>query len=180
MKTQALVFIVLFSAAAFSCSNKSLNGVDLRTGKLFESDKNPAAKGKVVVFLSAKCPCSRSHESSLRELASEFSEFSFIGVHSNKDEDEGLSSLYFRESGLNFPIVQDKEARLANDFGAMKTPHAFIVGPKGECLFNGGVDDTKDSSKAQKFYLRQALIDIKSGKEPEQKSARTLGCTIMR
>ena len=76
--------------------------------------------------------------------------------------------------------MQDKEARLANDFGAMKTPHAFIVGPKGECLFNGGVDDTKDSSKAQKFYLRQALIDIKSGKEPEQKSARTLGCTIMR
>ncbi|NBX68854.1 MAG: thioredoxin family protein [Proteobacteria bacterium] len=180
MKTQAFVFIALFSFSAFSCSTKSLNGIDLRTGKHFESEKNSAQRGRVVVFLSAKCPCSRSHESSLKELANEFSDFSFIGVHSNKDEDEGLSSIYFRERGLNFPIIQDKESRIANDFGAMKTPHAFIVGPSGECWFNGGVDDTKDASKAKQFYLKQALLDLRSGKEPEQKTTRTLGCTIMR
>lgn len=180
MKIQLSVFIIIFSSLALGCSTSAISGVDLRTGKTFAQEKSPGQKGSVVVFLSAKCPCSRSHENNLKELAKDFPEFAFVGVHSNKDEDEGLSALYFKESEFNFPIVQDKESRIANNFGAMKTPHVFVVGPRGECWFNGGVDDTKDATKAKRFYLRQALMDLRAGKEPEQKTARTLGCTIMR
>lgn len=181
MRIQPIVFLVLFSKFSLACSSKPFAGTDLRTGGSFSSEvaqKN--SKGLVVVFLSAKCPCSRSHEGSIESLAKEFKTFSFVGVHSNTDEDEGLASLHFKEAGFSFPIIRDRQAKIANDFGALKTPHVFVVGPKGECWFNGGVDDTKESSKAKKFYLKQALVDLSQGQEPKEKTSRTLGCAIKR
>jgi hypothetical protein len=130
--------------------------------------------------LSAKCPCSRSHEESLGALSKEFSGFQFVAVQSNTDEDETVSAFHFQQSGLPFPVIRDVQARIANQFGALKTPHAFIVGPQGQCWFNGGVDDTKDASKATKFFLKTALSDLVAGREPKEKNVRTLGCVIKR
>lgn len=180
MISQAIVIFTFFALSAFSCSTKTLSGTDLRTGVNISVEKAPQQKGIVVVFLSAKCPCSKSHEGPIKDLVKEFPDFSFVGVHSNKDEDVETASLYFREARFTFPIIQDRESRIANDYGALKTPHVFVVGPKGECWFNGGIDDTKDASRAKSFYLKQALLNLREGKEPEQKTARTLGCTIVR
>jgi hypothetical protein len=180
MKLQVIVFLAVLGFKAFACSPKPISGIDLATGKIFSTESNSKTKGLVVLFLSAKCPCSRSHEKSIEALAKEFSDFSFVGVHSNQDEEEGLASLHFREAGFSFPVIQDRQAKIANDFGALKTPHAFIVGPKGECWFSGGVDDKKEASKATQFYLKQALLDLKAGREPKDKTVRTLGCTIKR
>ncbi|MFM8315994.1 MAG: redoxin domain-containing protein, partial [Deltaproteobacteria bacterium] len=164
----------------FACSTKPIAGTNLTTGQFFSTSQASQTKGTVVVFLSAKCPCSQNHESSLKTLAKEFSEFTFVGVHSNTDEAETLASEHFKNAALPFPVIQDRDSKLANEFGALKTPHVFIVGPQGQCWFNGGVDDTKDASKAKEFYLKNALLDIKEGKEPKQKTARALGCTIKR
>lgn len=180
MKTQILLIIGLFVTKLWSCTAKPISGTDLRTGSAFSSESLPKNKGMVVVFMSAKCPCSQSHEVSIEKLASEFKEFSFVGVHSNSDEAKDLAALHFKEASFSFPIIEDSNAQIANEFGALKTPHAFIVGPKGECWYNGGVDETRDASKAKKFYLKQALIDLKSGREPQEKTTRTLGCTIKR
>lgn len=180
MFAQLIVIIAFLSFSALACTTKSVSGIDLRTGTMFSSDKQDSHKGRVIVFLSAKCPCSRSHESSLEKLAKEFPEFAFIGIHSNKDEDEGFSSLHFREAGFSFPVIRDQDFKWANELGAMKTPHAYVIGPKGECWYRGGVDDTKDASKAKKFYLKQALLDLREGKEPQEKTSRTLGCAIVR
>jgi len=180
MFAQLAVIYAFLSFSALACTTKSVSGIDLRTGKLFSTENQGPKKGQVVIFLSAKCPCSKSHETSIQHLAQEFPEFSFVGIHSNKDEDEGMSAVHFKEAAFSFPIIQDREFKWANELGAMKTPHAYVIGPKGECWFNGGVDDTKDASKAKKFYLKQALLDLREGKEPEQKTARTLGCSIVR
>ncbi len=103
-----------------------------------------------------------------------------MAVQSNTDEDETVSAFHFQQSGLPFPVIRDVQARIANQFGALKTPHAFIVGPQGQCWFNGGVDDTKDASKATKFFLKTALSDLVAGREPKEKNVRTLGCVIKR
>lgn len=180
MKNQLIVFISFLSIKLLACSSQPIVGKDLRSGTDFFSQSLPKHKGLVVIFLSANCPCSRSHEGSIEKLAQEFKEFSFLGVHSNKDEEPGLASVHFKEAGFSFPVIQDQNNKIANEFGALKTPHAFIIGPKGECWFNGGVDDSRDASRAKKFYLRQALAELKVGQEPKEKTSRTLGCAIRR
>lgn len=181
MRTRLILFLIsLVHLPSFSCSTKALSGTDLRTGQWVTVDPKTKPKGTVVVFLSAKCPCSLAHEKSLEALAQDFSQVSFVAVHSNKDEDPHFAEKHFQESHFSFPVIQDDNFKLADEFRALKTPHAFIVGPKGECWFNGGVDDSTDSGRAKKHYLKVALLDLKNGNEPREKQVRTLGCIIKR
>src|SRR5687768_10220560 len=79
-------------------------------------------KTTAVVFLSARCPCSVSHEVKLNQLHKEFPEVTFVGIHSNADEERSLGSSHFKASGLPFPVLRDHGSALANRFGALTPP----------------------------------------------------------
>ena len=176
-----VIFLMVgFQPSAFTCSLNPLSGTDLRTGLSVSVNPKEGSKGTVVLFLSAVCPCSKSHEKGLEALAREFSQFTFVGIHSNSDENPELAKRHFQRVDFSFPVIQDENAKIADAFRALKTPHAFIVGPKGECWFNGGVDNSNDSSQATQHYLRAALMDLQQGTEPKEKQVRTLGCIIRR
>lgn len=170
--------IALGAAPLEALVNPQVHGPDVMTGQ--ETTVHSTSKGLVVVFLSAKCPCSKSHMSELAELAREFKEFAFVGVHSNMDESEELAKNYFTELKLPFPVIRDSEAKIADRFKALKTPHAFVLAPSAEPLFQGGMSDSKDCADAGRRFLREALTAINAGKTPKERSVRTLGCAIVR
>ena len=179
----SLLFIVLFASSTHASPlAPEYSGKDLLSGKNTQLSLASAQKGSVVVFLSAKCPCSASHEVVLKDLYRDFQAqgFSFTGVHSNPDEDLVLSTTHFKESALPFPIIQDSDQTLANAFGAFKTPHVFVVSPKGEILYQGGVDETHIAALAKKPYLKNALVAVAQGHVPDPKEVRVLGCAIKR
>jgi hypothetical protein len=134
----------------------------------------------VVVFLSARCPCSASHEPVLKSLATQFKGFAFVGVHANADEPLADAKRHFEAAALPFPIVQDREGHLADCYGALKTPHVFVVGKDGSTLFTGGVDDSHLAEQATEPYLKEALAAIEGGKRPPHEKVRSLGCVIKR
>lgn len=137
-------------------------------------------KNKVIVFISSKCPCSESYESTLSELSQEFSQFAFYGIHSNSDEKYELARDYFLKSKISFPIYQDNQAKIADEFKALKTPHAYVVNGQGKIVFSGGVGDSAQAVGAKINYLKNALDSILKGKEPDPKEVRVLGCSISR
>jgi beta-N-acetylhexosaminidase len=145
--------------------------VDARDGK---------SAATVVIFISARCPCSISHENGLKSLAAEFKSIRFIGVHSNSDEPAGEAASHFSALKLPFPVIQDDGAKLADAFGALKTPHAFVLAKDGTVLYQGGVDDSHDAPEAKVHYLENALKAIQTGKNPEPTRTRSLGCVIKR
>src|SRR5262249_43350944 len=124
----------------------TLTGYDLVTGHQIQS--HPASKGTVIVFLSAKCPCSASHEPALAQLARDYQArgFAFVGVHSNADEPQTQAESHFKGIGLPFPVIQDDGQRWADAFGALKTPHTYVLGAQGELLYQGGVDETHNAA----------------------------------
>jgi len=137
-------------------------------------------KGLVVVFLSARCPCSNSHVAEVRDLAQNYKDFAFVAVHSNLDEGEALAKPYFEKAHLPFPVIADAKARLADQFQALKTPHAYIVVPDGHIAYQGGVSNSNDCAKSDRKYLREALADLHEGKPVRTPEGRTLGCVISR
>jgi peroxiredoxin len=171
-------------AAAWAAPNPTttLAGPTVLGGEAVTVDPAKAAKGTVVVFLSARCPCSASHELALKELAREYEAkgFRFVGIHSNADEAEELTRKHFAEAGLPFPVLADGQSRLADAFGALKTPHAYLLSPKGEILFQGGVDDSHIAAASRQPYLRNALAAVAAGRAPDPAEVRTLGCAIKR
>lgn len=136
--------------------------------------------GTIIVFVSAKCPCSASHEVLLKELASEFKEFNFVGIHSNSDEDTETTKAHFSEAALPFPVLQDRKNSLGNQLGALKTPHAFVLGKDGRILYQGGVTDSHVGSTAKKHFLKEVLEDLRASKPLRHKEGRALGCYIQR
>lgn len=167
------------SHASFMNLPKVISGIDLLHGKNIDISSE-GTRGLVVVFLSAKCPCSDSHSADLKQLEIKYPEFHFVGVHSNSDESIEDSKNYFSKLALPFPVIQDDKAAIAGQFKALKTPHVFVISPTGEMLYQGGVTDSHVAPAAKKHFLADALEAVRSGKTPQVTQTRTLGCIITR
>jgi hypothetical protein len=176
-----LLIAALAVSAQAATVPAAIEGMSLADGTAVRVDPREGSKLTVVVFLSARCPCSASHEPVLAELAREFApEARFVAIHSNADEPEAESAAHFKAAALPFAVIQDHGSRLADAFGALKTPHVYVISSKGEILFQGGVDDSHDAAKAHRPYLKLALQALKEGHTPEVTLARSLGCQIRR
>ncbi len=176
-----LILSVWFSVSAYATPQLAeLNGNDLFKPSSNVTVSAESKKAMVVVFLSAKCPCSDSHIQELKGLRRDFPEFSFVAVHSNIDEGSDLSVPYFKKANLPFPILQDQKSELANRYQAAKTPHAFVVRPNGEIAYQGGVSSSKHFDKADRKYLREAIDDIQNSRPVKTPKGRALGCVISR
>jgi len=181
--TGVFLFLLLAHLSALAgVLPPTIEGLDLRNQALASVDFSKAKFGTVVVFLSTNCPCSTGHEKTLTKLYTDFSKrgFQFIGVHSNQDEGLTQAGSHFSGSKLPFPVIQDPHATLANTFGALKTPHAYIVTPAKEILFRGGVDECHIAVNAKKHFLQTALDQMLDGKNPDPSEVRVLGCVIKR
>jgi hypothetical protein len=164
---------------AFAMSPE-VDGIDLATDKPIHFSVKDVKKATVLIFISAKCPCSASHEPVLRELALRFKkpEFQFVGIHSNPQEEKSLYREHFLKAALGFPVIHDPQTKLADLLGARVTPHVFVVSPDLKVLFQGGVDESHNAAIAKKHYLENALTQLSRGEEVTQKEARTIGCSI--
>ena len=178
-----LSFVVLFVSLAVFPSEaapavKELEGFNYLTKK----DQKISLQGKtsVVVFLSSKCPCSGSHVGHLAELSKEFKEVQFVGIHSNQNESMEKGDAYFKQVKLPFPVLRDPKAKMANQLGALKTPHVFLLAANGEVQFAGPVSDSSKFGEAETFYLRDSLQALRDGKSLPKVAKRPLGCYIIR
>lgn len=151
---------------------------DLKSFKL--KDTTTPAKGYVVTFMSAVCPCSDSHMQEIKDLAHTFKDHQFLVVHSNGAESLEVATPYFTSKQIPFPVLSDPDARIANVFKALKTPHTFILNQDGEILYKGGVSNSAKFENAKVKFLRNALTQISKGQTPKPKVGRTLGCQIIR
>lgn len=178
MKFLIAIFICLSlnKAHALPTSLTGKNIVDMMDTRIDIKDK----KGLVVVFLSAACPCSNSHVKEVAQLSKEYPDFYFVGVHSNADETKELTVEYFKKVNLPFPILHDENSKIADQYKALKTPHAFIVLNNGEAVYQGGVSNSQIFENANRKYLREALSDLSENKKIKTSSGRTLGCAIAR
>lgn len=177
------LLVAAFAATSvFADLPATISGSDLVTGQAVKLEVGAAPRATVIAFVSAVCPCSGSHETVLENLRRKYEGqgFRFIGIHSNQDEPAAASADHFRASPMKFPILADSGAKIADAFGALKTPHTFVVNPKGEILYQGGVDDSHLAAESKKHFLADALAAIAAGRRPEVAQARTLGCVISR
>ncbi len=184
----SLSLIIFFGANKGSALPSVLRGIDLRSGTETEIPlTSPDKKGTVLVFLSIECPCSQSHQPPLAELAAQHPEFTFVGIHSNKEEPLSETRKFFSDPKdpkrwLPFPVLEDKGQAIANEeeIKAFKTPHVFVVDSKGSIVYRGAMDNSHEASTAKKHYLAMALDAIVSGHNPDPEEVPPLGCVISR
>lgn len=176
MKSLTIALCLLLWSTYSNAAYKKIEGVDHENNKVvLDLSKS---KANILIFLSCKCPCSDSHIDTIKSLSKKFINYKFIGVHSNYNESKEDALQYFTKKDLGFPVIHDKDSRLAKKFGALKTPHVYILNNNGEVIYAGGVTDRSNAKNSKKQYLEMALNDIKNSKTPRTPKTKTLGCYL--
>jgi peroxiredoxin len=137
----------------------------------------------VIVFWSAECPVSTEYDAFFNALSERYSEWRIVvlGIDSNVHygQDEIVTAV--AERGVRFPILRDADASIADYFGALTTPHVFIVDAEGRLAYAGAVDDrTFRQPEATVNYVDQALDALLAGETPAATETQPYGCTIVR
>lgn len=79
-------------------------------------------------------------------------------------------------------VLLDTTGAAGKSYGAKTTPHMFVINPKGDVVYAGGIDDNDSSDAAviakSKNFVAAALDAGMAGKPVAVSSAKAYGCGI--
>ena len=158
----------------------SLQDLNGKTVKL----SNSFGKITMIFFWSARCPFMKRYEERIKTIARDYAgkEVVVLGIASNADETLDEIKKVASTRGINYPLLIDTGNKIANQFGAITTPHVFILDREGQLAYEGAVDDQGwiDTNEPKIHYARQALDELLGAKQVTHTHAITAGCTVKR
>ncbi len=118
----------------------------------------------------------------MEKLAQDYKEkgISVIGINSNYSEPAAEVKSHAAERGLSFPILKDEGNKIADRFGATKTPEAYVLDASMKLVYHGRIDNSQRVEGITSNDLRDALDDLAAGKPITKTGAAAFGCTIKR
>jgi peroxiredoxin len=178
---QILFLLFIFTLNSYAAINvNTFTGTSLTNGNEEVIQLSNFAKPIVLIFLSKDCPCSKGNLGYINDLSKTYPNFKFIGIHSKKGTSLNAVKDYLNDKKVNFEILNDSNLSIANKFNALKTPHIFILNPKGEIIYTGGVSNSTFPENAKELFLKNALEDLKNNRPIAKNETKSLGCIISR
>lgn len=160
----------------------SLPGVDGQTYRLASFH---GSRALVLNFTCNHCPYAKAYEDRFMDLVRAFGPqgVAFAAINPNDEAsypEDSLPKMKERaaERGFNFPYLRDATQAVARAYGAVCTPHLFIVAG-GAIAYEGRIDESwKDAAAAQSHDLRDALTALLAGKPIARPNTNPMGCSI--
>ncbi len=158
---------------------KDAHGTPFKTSAL----KNKSAAA--VVFFGIECPIVKLAAGNLERYRQEFGEqVQWIGIDSNQQDSLAEINNFAKETGIKFPLLKDPGNKIADAFGAQRTPEVFLFDGDGKLCYHGVIDDQYDYGKrrdsADQHFLLDAIRATLAGKKPAVQQTDALGCIIGR
>lgn len=140
-------------------------------------------RGKVVVLNLWSCECphvARTDQLLLGYLEKWGERVVLLPLAANANEP--LDQLKSIASQRGFSLVlHDSEHRVADLYGAVTTPHLFVIDQAGILRYQGAFDDvTFRQRTSTREYLREAVEAVLNGQIPNPDQTPAYGCTIVR
>ena len=134
-------------------------------------------KAIVVLFTSTVCPYANYFAAHVRELSETYASRGvlFLGVNSNNWESHQDVVDGLREHGFTFPMLKDDGHVIADQFGATRTPEAFVVDSAGRLRYRGWVKSKQGSPD-----LQRAIDAVLDGQPVRRPVTKAFGCAVDR
>jgi peroxiredoxin len=144
--------------------------------------------GVLIMFSCNTCPYVVRYESRiLQTIATAKAQgLGVIIINSNealRTEDDSFKAMqeYATKQGFTVPYVVDKDSKLANAFGATRTPECFLFNKESKLVYHGAIDDNaNDAAAVTRTHIKEAITELTNGKNISVKESRSVGCTIKR
>ena len=138
-----------------------------------------------VIFSCNHCPYAVAYEDRIVAIQRDYAGkgVQFVVVNSNDDKsypEDGYPEMIKRakEKGFNFPYVRDADQTVAEEYGAVCTPHVFAFDKDRVLRYRGRIDDNREAGKAKTRDFRDALDDMVAERKVRVPDTKPFGCSI--
>ncbi len=169
-----------------SIPNPDLKMKDI-SGKDISFNDALKKNGLLVMFSCNTCPVVEKYETRTIETAKDAAK-NEVGVillnpneayRDNGDSFEDMKA-YAKRIGYNFNYAVDQNSKMADAFGANRTPECFLFDKNGKLVYHGAIDDNSGNPGEAKPYLHWAIENLAKGEKIDPAKTRSVGCTIKR
>jgi len=128
-------------------------------GSLVDAARRARASGVVWLAINSGAPGQQGH-----------------GVAANRQGAE--------QFGLGHPVLLDEDGRVGRAYGALKTPHLFVIDERGKLVYGGAVDNSPDAEGESPEggqlvrYVDQALSELAAGRSVSVPTTKPYGCSV--
>jgi peroxiredoxin len=140
-------------------------------------------RGKIVVvnFWSAECPHSERTDHYIVSLLGRWNgEVVVLPIAANRNESLQVVE-EVAKTRLIPKVLVDSVGMVVDLYGALTTPHIFIIDRNGILRYCGAVDNiTFRRREAPRFFLQEAVEALLAGRLPVPNETLAYGCTIVR
>lgn len=157
----------------------TLPSMDGKTYRL----SDPLGHIVVIDWWSAECPASARYDAFFNSLLDSYAEkgVKLLAIDSNAIYDDDEIRRIMKARSIRFPILRDRGSKIADVFGAITTPHVFVLGPDGSLAYEGAIDDQSwSNTKPTQNYLLQVLDALLAGKPSPFTFKEPFGCSVKR
>lgn len=148
-------------------------------GKLHELKEY---RGKIILinFWSAECSWAERADRGINAAAREWGEtVVLLNIASNANEPIELVK-EVSQARDTATILLDEDQKIAHEFGAMTTPHTFVIDQRGLLQYQGAYDDmTFRKREPTRSYAIEAVTALLENRTPELQQTPPYGCTIV-
>lgn len=166
--------------------NFALRNVD---NSIMSLEDYSEAKGFIIIFTCNHCPYAIAYEERLKALDEKYSHqgFPLIAINPNDPVQYPLDSfenmkVRSEDKQFKFPYLFDETQAIAQNYGAERTPHAFILTKEGVDLtlvYKGAIDDNyQKPNEVTVKYVEDVLDQLLGSKELEFQETSAIGCSV--
>lgn len=158
-------------------------------GKMVSLSDYKDVKGYLVVFTCNHCPYAIAYEDRIIALDAKYKKLGIpvVAINPNNPETQpadsyDLMKVRAKDKGFTFPYLLDVGQKIYPQFGATRTPHAFLLEKtsKGNLVkYIGAIDDNyQDATSVETKYVEDAIDAMLKGEPIEMKTTKAIGCSI--
>lgn len=149
----------------------------------------------VLIFTANHCPTAQAYEDRIMKLVDDYKNkgVAVVGISSNNPDALRLDEYGYTDIGdsfddmkqrakdknFNFPYLYDGDTQVAaKAYGAIATPHVFILDKARKLRFTGRIDDGENIAKVTTHDTRNAIEALLAGKPVPVEKTKVFGCSI--
>jgi len=161
----------------------NLLGVD---GERYSLSSFQDKKLLVLLFISNGCPTVKACQDRMIRIQKDYSSknVQLLALNPNNSylspaDTYAEMVLRVREKGFNFPYVKDEDRTVARSYGAVCTPHVFLLDELRKLRYKGRIDDSRNPDRVTINDLRNAIEDLLASRPVAVPETTPFGCSIV-
>ncbi len=155
-------------------------------GKIYSLSGFSADPLLVIFFTCNHCPYVINSDELTRRTVEAFAPrgVRFVGINSNSkntNADDDFGHMVRRMEKHRFPwlYLYDESQRVAQAYGALRTPHFFVFNERRELIYTGrAVDNPRDPSRVKEYDLERALEEYLVTGRVTVPVTNPIGCNV--